>query len=459
MLPIAVSLPDVSLDWRVLLGTMAFCLVATLFFGAGPALALTGRGATLDLRRHSGASGGRPGGVRIGNALVIGQIALSLLLVASGGLLLMSVTRAATAEPGFRLDGGVIVQVDPALAGYDEARGRQAHLALIDRLRQVPGVDAVTIGSRPPFASSGASRTVAPAGAADARAVGAVFSAVGRDYARVLGLPQLSGRDFSDAEMAPGAGARVAIIDDVLAEALWPGEDALGRLIQFRDAEGPDARPPILVVGVIPAVKHSLGNPRPYPHVYVPLGQHYESAMTLQLRVADVEDERAMLGTIARVVRDVDERLPVLSVATWRDHLAADFDVRILRAGAGVFSAFGAIALLLAVLGVYGVKSYVVSRRTREFGIRIAIGAQPRVLLWQVLREGGRTTTIGIGIGLLLALGAGQVIQGLLYGVNGIEPVVLVAAPLILLAASLLASVVPALRATRVDPTLALRSE
>jgi ABC-type antimicrobial peptide transport system permease subunit len=193
--------------------------------------------------------------------------------------------------------------------------------------------------------------------------------------------------------------------------------------------------------------------------VYVPLGQHYESAMTLQLRVADVEDERAMLGTIARVVRDVDERLPVLSVATWRDHLAADFDVRILRAGAGVFSAFGAIALLLAVLGVYGVKSYVVSRRTREFGIRIAIGAQPRVLLWQVLREGGRTTTIGIGIGLLLALGAGQVIQGLLYGVNGIEPVVLVAAPLILLAASLLASVVPALRATRVDPTLALRSE
>jgi predicted permease len=459
VLPIAVSLPDVSLDWRVLLGTMAFCLVATLFFGAGPALALTGRGATLDLRRHSGASGGRPGGVRIGNALVIGQIALSLLLVASGGLLLMSVTRAATAEPGFRLDGGVIVQVDPALAGYDEARGRQAHLALIDRLRQVPGVDAVTIGSRPPFASSGASRTVAPAGAADARAVGAVFSAVGRDYARVLGLPQLSGRDFSDAEMAPGAGARVAIIDDVLAEALWPGEDALGRLIQFRDAEGPDARPPILVVGVIPAVKHSLGNPRPYPHVYVPLGQHYESAMTLQLRVADVEDERAMLGTIARVVRDVDERLPVLSVATWRDHLAADFDVRILRAGAGVFSAFGAIALLLAVLGVYGVKSYVVSRRTREFGIRIAIGAQPRVLLWQVLREGGRTTTIGIGIGLLLALGAGQVIQGLLYGVNGIEPVVLVAAPLILLAASLLASVVPALRATRVDPTLALRSE
>jgi ABC-type antimicrobial peptide transport system permease subunit len=178
----------------------------------------------------------------------------------------------------------------------------------------------------------------------------------------------------------------------------------------------------------------------------------------LQLRVAEGEDERAMLGTIARVVRDVDERV-VVSVATWRDHLDAGLDVLLFRAGAGVFSAFGGIALLLAVLGVYGVKSYVVSRRTREFGIRIAIGAHPRTLLWQVLREGGRMTAIGIGIGLLLALGAGQFLQGLLYGVKNIEPVVLVTAPLILLVASLVASYIPALRATKVDPTVALRSE
>jgi predicted permease len=461
VLPVAVTLPDVSLDWRVLLGTLAFTLVATLVFGAAPALALTSRAAAADLKRRTADEGRRPGGLGISNALVIGQIALSLLLLASGGLFLMSALSAATADPGFRLDAGLVVEVDPALAGYDEARGRQAHLALIDRLRTIPGVEAVTIGSRPPFTSIGDSRDVAPAGAADARSrsVGAVFSVVSRDYARALGLPMLGGRDFSDAELAPGSGERVAIIDDALAERLWPGENALGRLIQFLDAKGPDARQPILVVGIIPAVKHSLGNPRPYPHVYVPLGQHYESAMTLQLRVAQGESEQAMLGTIARVVRDVDERLPVLSVATWRDHLDAGLDVRLPRAGAGVFSAFGAIALLLAVLGVYGVKSYIVSRRTREFGIRIAIGAHPRALLWQVLREGGRITTIGIGIGLLLALGAGQFLQGVLYGVNGIEPVVLVIAPLILVAASLLASYIPALRATKIDPTVALRSE
>jgi putative ABC transport system permease protein len=351
------------------------------------------------------------------------------------------------------------VEVDPGLAGYGEARGRQAHLALLDRLRTVPGVEAVTIGSRPPFTSIGDSRDVAPAGAADAHAasVGAVFSVIGRDYARVLGFPMLGGRDFTDAELTPGSRQRVAIIDDALAEKLWPGENALGRLIQFLDAEGPDAKQPILVVGIIPAVKHSPGNPRPYPHVYVPLGQRYESAMTLQLRVAG--DERAMLGAIARVVREVDERLLVLSVATWRDHLDAGFDLKVHRAGAGVFSLFGGIALLLAVLGVYGVKSYVVSRRTREFGIRIAIGAHPRALLWQVLREGGRTTTIGIVIGLLLSLAAGQFLQGILYGVNGFEPVVLVIAALILVAASLLASYIRARRATRVDPTMALRAE
>jgi hypothetical protein len=180
--------------------------------------------------------------------------------------------------------------------------------------------------------------------------------------------------------------------------------------------------------------------------------------MTLRLRVAGGQ-EHAMLNTVARVIRDFDERMPVLRIETWRDRLDGGLEVWLYRAGARACSAFGGIAVLLAVIGVYGMKSYIVSRRTREFGIRIATGAHPRVLLWQVMREGSRTTIVGIGIGLLLALGAGRLFQGFLYGVDAIEPVVLIAAPAILFAASLLASYIPARRATKVDPTVALRSE
>jgi hypothetical protein len=375
---------------------------------------------------------------------------------------MMSVIRTAAADPGFRLDGGVIVEVDPGLAGYDEARGRQAHLALLDRLRTLPGVEAITIASA--FALNGFAdeRTVAPAGVRfeerRRQGVNATYTVVGRDYARVLGLPMLAGRDFTEADMLPGSPGHIAIIDDKLAEQLWHGEDALGRLIQLFDDEESDPAPTVRVVGIIPALSTARGNP-PSPHVYVPLGQHYESAMMVQLRVAEGDSERGMVANIARIARELDERLPIVSVATWRDHIDAALEALTVRAGAGVFAAFGAIALLLAVIGVYGVKSYVVSRRTREFGIRIAVGAHPRALLRQVLWEGGRTTAIGIAIGVVLAVGAGQILQGILYGVHAVEPIVLVIAPLILLVSSLLASFMPALRATRVDPTVALRSE
>jgi predicted permease len=464
LLPVGVSLPDVSIDWRVLAAGAAFSLVATLIFAAGPAWSLSGRARLAELERHTVEQSRRPGGLRIGNVLVVGQIALSLVLLASGGLFTLSVVRASSVDPGFRLDGGVLVQIDPGLAGYDEARGRQTQLALLERLRALPGVDVATIGSRVPFTGIGESRDVVPAGTdsspdARPRSVDAAFSVVGRDYARGLGLAMIGGRDFTDGELSDNGGERVAIVDDVLAEALWPGGDAIGRLIQFLDSDGPAGRQALRVVGIIPAVKHSLGNPYRYPHVYVPLGQHYQSATTLQLRLAESADERAMLGTIANVVREVDDRLPILGIATRREHLDAGVDVLIQRAAAGMFASFAGIALLIAALGVYGVKSYVVARRTREFGIRMAIGADRRVLLWQVMREGGRLTAIGIGIGLLLALVAGQLLQGVLYGVSSVEPVVLVTASAILLGAAMLASFVPALRATRVDPTVALRSE
>jgi len=458
VLPVALTLPEMSIDWRVLAGTLAFSVIASLVFAAWPAWTMTRRAVITDLKRQSGDERHRPRGLRVGRALVVVQVALSLLLIASAGLFLMSARAATTADPGFPLERGILAEIDPQLGGYNDTRARPFYLALIERIGAIPGVTAVTISSAFPFTSFGDSRVVAQAGSS-ANGVDAVFAVVGRDYARTLGLPMLGGRDFTDAELTSSAAEPVAIIDDALAQRLWPNESSIGRTIRFLDAKGPDAEPR-RIVGLVPAVKHSLGTPRLFPHVYVPLGQSNEiDPMIVQLRLAAGQNEQAMLATIARLVRDADDRVPVLTLRTWRESVDSGLDGLVYRAGARVCAVFGGVALLLAVIGVYGVKSYMVSRQTREFGIRIAVGASRRMLLWQVVREGGRITVIGIGIGLLLAIGAGQILQRILYGVSPIEPVVLVTAPLVLLAASLLASLVPALRAMRVDPTVALRAE
>ena len=163
VLPVALSLPALDIDWRVIAGTVGFSMAASLVFGAWPAWSLTSRAVVSDLKRHVGEEGRQPGGIRIGKALVVCQVALSLLLLATGGLFLMSAISAASAHPGFDLDGGVLAEVDASLAGYDETRGRQLQLALVDRLRAVPGVEAASIGSSFPFNGFGDSRLVAPA--------------------------------------------------------------------------------------------------------------------------------------------------------------------------------------------------------------------------------------------------------------------------------------------------------
>ena len=172
VIPVALSLPELDFDWRVLVGAVGFSLLASVVFGIWPAWLLTGRAAATDLKRQAGEEGRRLGSVRVGNALVIGQVSLSVLLLAVGGLFLASAISAAAADPGFRLDRGLVVELDSSLAGYDETRGRDANLALVDRMRAVPGVEAVTISSSLPFTSFGDSRNVAPAGVADAQATG-----------------------------------------------------------------------------------------------------------------------------------------------------------------------------------------------------------------------------------------------------------------------------------------------
>ncbi|MBI3264821.1 MAG: FtsX-like permease family protein [Acidobacteria bacterium] len=214
------------------------------------------------------------------------------------------------------------------------------------------------------------------------------------------------------------------------------------------------------VVGIAPGLRFELFDHAPVPHVYVPFGRNYRAAMHVHLRVAaNMTDEAGVLGLVRRELRAIDDRLPVLQLTTMRAFHDRGIMLWVVRAGGNMFLLFGAVALTLAVAGVYGVKSYVVSRRTREIGIRVALGARPGDILWMVLREGFWLTGVGFAIGLPLAALAGLGLSRMLYEVSALDPIVFLFAPLALGLAATLAAYVPARRATNVTPLAALRAE
>lgn len=464
-------------DVRVLVATLAFCVAATLFFAFGPAIKLTRDEVLGDLKEKGGADGERKrrlvGSPR--NLLVVGQIALSLVLLTAGGLFLRAAQAAGKADPGFSLDERVLVELDPSLVGYDEARSREMYQHLVERLRSLPGVKSVTQASIVPFGPVSVSREVRlPTDGEevdrDHAGVDPYYYRIGTDYFRTLGLPFLRGRDFTSLEARGpsdpatsegGTAAGLAIIDEPLASRLFGDEDPVGR--QIRLPGGAPERPDTFleVVGVVPGTRHEIFDHEPVPHLYVPFGQDYgpNGHLYLHLRGGGEAAAIAMLTTVRDEIRAYDENLPVLTLKTLRQYRDSSAMIWAVEAGAKVFGLFGGLALLLAMVGVYGVKAFVVSRRTRELGIRTALGARPRDLVWMVVREGLALTGVGVAIGLLLSLAVGRLLGSLLYEVSANDPLVLASAPLLLIAAALLAAYLPARRATRVPPTVALRYE
>ncbi|HKB12432.1 MAG TPA: FtsX-like permease family protein, partial [Vicinamibacterales bacterium] len=220
-----------------------------------------------------------------------------------------------------------------------------------------------------------------------------------------------------------------------------------------------DAPEPYTIVGVAPEMRHSLFEDAPQPHVYVPFGQRFNPIMSLHIRTAPGADAAAMLASVRRAVTTVDPQLPILSATTMEVHRNTSLQVWSVRAAAALFSTFGALALLLATIGVYGLKAYDVSRRTREIGIRMALGATAGHVQQLVMREGLRTTAFGLTIGVVLAAGIGKLVSGLLYRVSPFDPAILTIAAVVLSTAVMLACYLPARRATRVAPLDALRNE
>ncbi len=469
-------------DVRVLGSTLGFSLLATLFFALGPALKTVRLDVNAELNEGAGEGAhSRRKLLATRNLLVIGQVALSLCLLVAAGLIGRSALHATGIAPGFDLDRSFFIQVDGGPAGYDETETRQLYQRLMESVGALPGVEAASMALAPPFAEVVWGQRIQPAGApfppppdaatpAQGMAIPANYNVIGPDYFRALGVSLQQGREFRSTEFTSADAPRVAIINSMLAEKLWPGEAALGRTIQLAGGSAADnpgtggfvpleARPhqTFEVVGVVPPYKVELLRRGDHPMVFVPYGQHYSAKMNLHVRAAQGANVGAIIREAREEARRLDPGLLMLEAKSLRFHLETSIAARLLRMGAMSFASFGCVALLLALIGVYGVSSYMVARRTREIGIRMALGADRSAVLRLFLREGAILTSVGLALGLALAALLARLMRGILFDVSPFDPLVFGAASALLAAAALIACWLPARRATRIDPMEALR--
>ncbi|HTQ78771.1 MAG TPA: ABC transporter permease, partial [Thermoanaerobaculia bacterium] len=336
---------DATPDIRVLAATFGFCLLSTLLFSLGPSRALARPNVATQLKadEQTGSQGRERRLFSRRNLLVVGQLSLSLALLATAGLFIRSSLAALSIQPGFRMDRGVVVEIDPSLAGYDPARSAEVTRAMVERLRAIPGVESASLAATVPFGMTSLGRTVQRASdpvsdlrdpAKQDRRVGTSFNIVGADYFATLGIPVLRGRPFRDAETLSGRQASgVAVIDQLAVEKLWPkGENPLGQRLRLVHGDGIEQTREVEIVGVVATLRDHIVGGKPQPHLYVPFGQEAQSDMQLHLTlqpgaVRSREAEGLVLEAVRREIRAVDSRVPVLSLRTLHDHLEASMDL------------------------------------------------------------------------------------------------------------------------------------
>jgi predicted permease len=444
---------DVSPDARVVAAVTVACVVSTLVFALGPAWKLSKPNLTSSLKQGTTIGAARSGGTRLPNLLVGIQVALSLALLIAAGAFLRAGAATASSDAGFPLAGGLVVETDARLGRLDENDGRAAFRAVLERLRGTPGIRAASVASIVPLGATREDRQLRHGD----RELEATFTVVGSDYFKALSLPVVSGREFMAAEEQGSSQDPVVIVDRMAAERLFGEGDALGQVVELSAFTGPSSFGRI--VGIVPSVRDDLLE-APGAHVYVPFGQHYRAEMTLHVRT-DPGREGRMLEPVREAIRAADERLPILATATLTTHRDSTLALWAVLFAAKLFTAFGTIALVLATVGVYGLRAYLVTQRTRELGIRMALGATRGRVIGQLLREGARVATVGMLAGVALALGLIQLLRqsDMLYEARTFDPAILIGASLLLVSAVAVASYIPARRAVRIDPAVALRPE
>jgi predicted permease len=443
-----------ALDARALWFNLIVSLLSGVVFGLAPAWHASNPELVPILKgaANTGEKGKRRR-LTLRHSLVVAQVAMSPVVLVCGGLFIKSFRHAQQMDPGFTGKGILLVSLNPQLVGYDEEQTKNFFRQISDRVAGLPGVEAVSVAGLIPLGDSSNSNgpilkegeTLAPG--SPGRNI--MYNVVGPGHFKTLQIPLISGRDFDDRDRK-GA-QRVIIVNEKMAQMLWPEENAIGKRVFI----GAGGRDPIEVIGVARTGKYRTLAEDPKPYFYTPMAQRAAMGMTLMVRTTN--DPRSLVAAIRKEVQTIDPHIPLSSIKTMTEHLT--WALWGPNMAATLALAFGVVALLLSAVGLYSVMAYVVSQRTREVGIRMALGAQRRDVLQLIAAQGMRLALAGLLIGFASSLALARVLSSVLIGVTAYDLTTFIVAPLLLAVVAFIACLIPARRATKVNPLVALRYE
>lgn len=437
-----------DIDWRVLVISAGIAVLSTLIFALAPAIRASEVDLAGSLKLESGSVFGARSKSRLRSLLVVGQVCLSFILLVGAVLFIQSMRRVQSADPGFSTTNVLTTGFDLVSAGYDTQRAKTFQDRLIERVQTIPGVESAALARVRPFSYSTyfeAPISVDGYQPAPDEMPKVEYNQVGPDYFRTNGIPLISGREFTRADDENAA--PVAIVNEKMVSQYWKGEDPIGKRLQLKDRS-------LRVIGVARAAKYGSFSEPQKPFFYVPMRQNFSIGTTLNIRT--LKDPKTVAAALAREVHALDENLALGELITMREHINR-MALASQQAAVSLLTIFGVLALLLSAIGLYGVMSYSVSQSTRELGLRMALGARISDLVRLVLSHGLGLTIAGVVFGGIVALSSAHLIKTLLYKVDPRNPFALGAAFLIMMVAALVACLVPAWRATRIDPVRALR--